>query len=89
MFIPSFNLQSLLSVSYSFNLPIRPHSRRRFCILASSANATIESGNGAVLAPTVKLEPSSYGRQYFPLAAVVGQVFSNFAFSMKLLYFGI
>nr|WGG62756.1 magnesium chelatase subunit D [Manihot esculenta] len=73
MFIPSFNLQSLLSVSYSFNLPIRPHSRRRFCILASSANATIESGNGAVLAPTVKLEPSSYGRQYFPLAAVVGQ----------------
>ncbi|KAJ9139747.1 hypothetical protein P3X46_030451 [Hevea brasiliensis] len=73
MLIPSSNLHSLLSASYSFNPPIRPHNRRRFRILASSANATIESGNGAVPAPTVKLEPSSYGRQYFPLAAVVGQ----------------
>ncbi|KAL9367878.1 hypothetical protein Peur_039077 [Populus x canadensis] len=36
---------------------------------------TLESGNGAVVAPptTEKLESSSYRRQYFPLAAVVGQ----------------
>jgi hypothetical protein len=39
---------------------------------------TLESGNGAVVATptTEKLESSSYGRQYFPLAAVVGQVYT-------------
>ena len=45
---------------------------------------TLESGNGAVVATptTEKLESSSYGRQYFPLAAVVGQVYTIIHFSL-------
>ncbi|XXG53324.1 hypothetical protein AAC387_Pa03g1430 [Persea americana] len=35
--------------------------------------ATIESTNGAVLTAPSQPESTSYGRQYFPLAAVVGQ----------------
>ncbi|PIN04699.1 Magnesium chelatase [Handroanthus impetiginosus] len=46
--------------------------------LRVEATATLDSGNGSVgLAPEKKMDESSsanpYGRQYFPLAAVVGQ----------------
>lgn len=50
---------------------------RRFRVVA--ANVTLQSGNGAVAVDatpntsTEKLDSSYYGRQYFPLAAVVGQ----------------
>ncbi|CAK9171039.1 unnamed protein product [Ilex paraguariensis] len=37
------------------------------------AIATFESGNGSVTVTSDKPESTSYGRQYFPLAAVVGQ----------------
>ncbi|KAL7232195.1 hypothetical protein ACSBR2_010257 [Camellia fascicularis] len=37
------------------------------------ATATLESSNGAVAVTPDKDETTSYGRQYFPSAAVVGQ----------------
>ncbi|KAL1201868.1 Magnesium-chelatase subunit ChlD [Cardamine amara subsp. amara] len=43
----------------------------RFTVRAS-ANATVESPNG-VAPSTSDIETASYGRQFFPLAAVVGQ----------------
>ncbi|KAJ6345332.1 hypothetical protein OIU78_008077 [Salix suchowensis] len=56
-------------------LPQKRHSHtRRFRVVA--ANVTLQSGNGAVATPntaTEKLDSTYYGRQYFPLAAVVGQ----------------
>lgn len=44
----------------------------RFTVRAS-ASATVESPNG-VAASNSEIDSSSYGRQFFPLAAVVGQV---------------
>ncbi|XP_042483188.1 magnesium-chelatase subunit ChlD, chloroplastic [Macadamia integrifolia] len=46
--------------------------RRRSPLLRPLAAVTLESGNGAMVAPK-KTDSTSYGRQYFPLAAVVGQ----------------
>ncbi|XP_075500719.1 magnesium-chelatase subunit ChlD, chloroplastic [Primulina tabacum] len=57
----------------------RPHSlRRKVRRLCVQATATLDSGNGAVaVAPLMNEEesstPTEYGRQFFPLAAVVGQ----------------
>ncbi|XP_030522427.2 magnesium-chelatase subunit ChlD, chloroplastic [Rhodamnia argentea] len=70
--IPSFNLRML---------PLAPsHKLNRFrgrapLVHASSGTATLDSGNGAVLSAEDGPEAtsSSYGRRYFPLAAVVGQ----------------
>ncbi|OVA06099.1 Magnesium chelatase [Macleaya cordata] len=67
---PSFKLHPLLSSSRPNNYHIR--LRVRSPLLRPLATATIESTNGAVVAPE-KPEKVSYGRQYFPLAAVVGQ----------------
>lgn len=39
-----------------------------------NANAAHNSGNGAILAEKPDHATPSYGRRYFPLAAVVGQV---------------
>ncbi|WCJ36844.1 Magnesium-chelatase subunit ChlD chloroplastic [Euphorbia peplus] len=61
--VPSSKLHFVLSSP-------KRHYNRRFCVRAASANVTLESTNGAVVAPD---ESSSYGRQFFPLAAVVGQ----------------
>lgn len=68
------------------HLPIRlpfpsttSYPRRRLAaatVLRPSAAADVElSGNGAVVVPRkFEEQGASYGRQYFPLAAVVGQV---------------
>ncbi|KAL3611280.1 hypothetical protein D5086_002300 [Populus alba] len=59
------------------NLP-SPHPKAGKAIHNTLTVVTVtrESGNGVVVATptTEKLESSSYGRQYFPLAAVVGQI---------------
>ncbi|KAI3967794.1 hypothetical protein MKX01_039186 [Papaver californicum] len=66
----SFKLHPFLSIpSRPINYNFRLRNRTPLCPLAT---ATIESTNGAVVAPD-KPDRSSYGRQYFPLAAVVGQ----------------
>ncbi|KAG8371010.1 hypothetical protein BUALT_Bualt13G0042600 [Buddleja alternifolia] len=64
---------------FSDSLRPRPHSlHRRSRILRVVATATLDSSNGAVgVAPAKKEDDSAsstpYGRQFFPLAAVVGQ----------------
>ncbi|XP_043691946.1 magnesium-chelatase subunit ChlD, chloroplastic isoform X2 [Telopea speciosissima] len=67
---PSFKLNP----HFTSSKPNRVHHclRGRKPLLRPLAAATLESGNGAVVAP-MKPESTSYGRQYFPLAAVVGQ----------------
>ncbi|KAI3968258.1 hypothetical protein MKX01_018561 [Papaver californicum] len=66
----SFKLHPFL---YNPSRPINYNLRlRNRTLLRPLATATIESTNGAVVAPD-KPDRSSYGRQYFPLAAVVGQ----------------
>uniref|UniRef100_A0A6N2L687 Mg-protoporphyrin IX chelatase n=1 Tax=Salix viminalis TaxID=40686 RepID=A0A6N2L687_SALVM len=62
------------SFSHAFSPKKRHSHTRRFRVVA--ANVTLQSGNGAVATPntaTEKLDSTYYGRQYFPLAAVVGQ----------------
>ncbi|KAJ6309996.1 hypothetical protein OIU76_014857 [Salix suchowensis] len=62
------------SLSHAFSPQKRHSHTRRFRVAA--ANVTLQSGNGAVATPntaTEKLDSTYYGRQYFPLAAVVGQ----------------
>ncbi|KAI3799463.1 hypothetical protein L1987_34761 [Smallanthus sonchifolius] len=61
----SFNLRS----NHSSALKIK-HNIHRFRIRAS---ATLESNNGAATVSVPASTATSYGRQYFPLAAVVGQ----------------
>ncbi|KAK3205205.1 hypothetical protein Dsin_019251 [Dipteronia sinensis] len=68
--VPSFKLYPLpfscISSSFSFKRRSRQHF---FCVRASSSsNATLDSANGAATQNS-----DSYGRQNFPLAAVVGQ----------------
>ncbi|KAK1576423.1 hypothetical protein Q3G72_013702 [Acer saccharum] len=68
--VPSFKLYPLpfsyVSSSFSFKRRSRQHF---FCVRASSSsNATLNSANGAATQNS-----DSYGRQNFPLAAVVGQ----------------
>ncbi|KAI3793679.1 hypothetical protein L1987_36299 [Smallanthus sonchifolius] len=62
----SFNLR----FNHSSALKIK-HNIHRFRIRAS---ATLESNNGAATVSVGASTATSYGRQYFPLAAVVGQV---------------
>jgi magnesium chelatase subunit D len=74
---PHSHLFPTSSFSYAFNPKKRLSHTRRFRVVA--ANVTLQSGNGAVATPntaTEKLDSSYYGRQYFPLAAVVGQVYT-------------
>ncbi|KAK3408499.1 hypothetical protein EUGRSUZ_J00729 [Eucalyptus grandis] len=74
--IPPFKLRVLpLASSLKPNRSrVRAGVRVRV-VRASSGTATLDSGNGAVLAAAdgPEADSSSYGRQYFPLAAVVGQ----------------
>lgn len=76
--VPSFKLHPLLfsSSSSSFKFKTRPKQHRFFHVRASSSNATLDSANGAVAAATANEDQDSYGRQFFPLAAVVGQVYN-------------
>jgi magnesium chelatase subunit D len=77
---PHSHLFPTSSFSYAFNPKKRLSHTRRFRVVA--ANVTLQSGNGAVAVDatpntaTEKLDSSYYGRQYFPLAAVVGQVYT-------------
>ncbi|KAG5517482.1 hypothetical protein RHGRI_038027 [Rhododendron griersonianum] len=67
--LPSFKLYPIPIPSSSFN-PKRFPNRLRVRATAT----TLESSNGAVVvAPEKEEESNPYGRQYFPLAAVVGQ----------------
>ncbi|EOA39742.1 hypothetical protein CARUB_v10008387mg [Capsella rubella] len=58
-------------------LPLTKRNRAASCrfTVRASASATVESPNGAVASTleTETEENTSYGRQFFPLAAVVGQ----------------
>jgi hypothetical protein len=77
---PHSHLFPTSSFSYAFNPKKRLSHTRRFRVV--SANVTLQSGNGAGAVDatpntaTEKLDSSYYGRQYFPLAAVVGQVYT-------------
>ena len=62
------------------------HSTTRFLRVFTTSNAAVDSSNGAVTASDSEDASSSYGRQYFPLAAVVGQV-SLFLLSLPPLYY--
>uniref|UniRef100_A0A2P2LMC4 Mg-protoporphyrin IX chelatase n=2 Tax=Rhizophora mucronata TaxID=61149 RepID=A0A2P2LMC4_RHIMU len=67
----SFKFHSLVCPLKAFR---RTGNHRPVLVLASSNATVIGSGNGAVVADSDKqLDPSSYGRKFFPLAAVVGQ----------------
>ncbi|KAJ4840790.1 hypothetical protein Tsubulata_023881 [Turnera subulata] len=61
-----------------YRKPLPHYNRRPLFVPASSSPpssaATLDPGNGAAFVTDPEmLDPSSYGRQYFPLAAVVGQ----------------
>ncbi|PQQ03303.1 magnesium-chelatase subunit ChlD chloroplastic [Prunus yedoensis var. nudiflora] len=80
--LPVFRLQHPLLLSPSSPSPSpspssfnakRFDNRRIRIRVTASATATIESGNGALVTQEKNLDSISYGRQYFPLAAVVGQ----------------
>ncbi|KAK2641217.1 hypothetical protein Ddye_022980 [Dipteronia dyeriana] len=68
--VPSFKLYPLPFSCVSSSLSFKRRSRQHFfCVRASSSsNATLDSTNGAATQNS-----DSYGRQNFPLAAVVGQ----------------
>lgn len=52
--------------------PVRQkRNRKHSSFINASSNSAVESGNGAVI--TSEKPDNTYGRQYFPLAAVVGQ----------------
>lgn len=87
--LPIFRLQHPLFLSPSSPSPSsfnakRFDSRRIRIRVTASATATIESGNGALVTQEKNLDSISYGRQYFPLAAVVGQVKSHLSFIRKM-----
>ncbi|XP_062015763.1 magnesium-chelatase subunit ChlD, chloroplastic [Rosa rugosa] len=68
----SSSSSSLLKLQHPLLLLLsqrRARIRIRIRVTASAAAAVVESSNGAVAAK----QDSSYGRQFFPLAAVVGQ----------------
>ncbi|KAH7511339.1 hypothetical protein FEM48_ZijujUnG0024700 [Ziziphus jujuba var. spinosa] len=79
--LPSFKLQHPLLFSPSFASSSSFFNSKRLHFhglhVRASANATASAdsgnGNGAVLAPEKNPDVTPYGRQYFPLAAVVGQ----------------
>ncbi|KAL3529990.1 hypothetical protein ACH5RR_009312 [Cinchona calisaya] len=70
---------NLLPIRSSPSL-ITPARRRKYFLKINAATATLDSGNGAVSVASdtnrelqQQQEEDSYGRRYFPLAAVVGQ----------------
>lgn len=83
----SFILSKSIIFPSSFR-PLLPSTKRSVCprkaaagrpsprrFIVASAAATIDSSNGAVSATEQKpIDSAEYGRQFFPLAAVVGQV---------------
>ncbi|KAF5959792.1 hypothetical protein HYC85_001001 [Camellia sinensis] len=69
VFSPSLSLSPVSSQRQIQSPPIALSPNR----LRVRATATLESNNGAVAVAPDKDETTSYGRQYFPSAAVVGQ----------------
>ncbi|XWS52570.1 hypothetical protein CRYUN_Cryun11dG0082200 [Craigia yunnanensis] len=63
------------------------HSSTRFRRVLATSNTAVDSSNGAVIASDSEDPSSSYGRQYFPLAAVVGRV-SFISFSLSFVIYG-
>lgn len=81
LLLPSFKLRNPLVFSHSIASSSLNSKRLHFHGLhvrasanASASAAAGDSGNGAVLAPDKNSDVTPYGRQFFPLAAVVGQV---------------
>ncbi|KAF3454273.1 hypothetical protein FNV43_RR04720 [Rhamnella rubrinervis] len=74
--LPSFKLQNPL---FSPSFASSSFNSKRLCFrglhVRASANtsAASDSGNGTVLTPDKNSDVTPYGRQFFPLAAVVGQ----------------
>jgi hypothetical protein len=63
------------------------HRRPSVRAVSTISNAALDSGNGAALAPEKPDHAAPYyGRQFFPLAAVVGQVQTLFL-SLKIFFF--
>jgi hypothetical protein len=94
---PTCTYISQLQSSSTFKLnplllnPRRVCTHRRPSVRAVStiSNAALDSGNGAALAPEKPDHAAPYyGRQFFPLAAVVGQVQTLFL-SLKNVFFGL
>ncbi|KAK9939548.1 hypothetical protein M0R45_016240 [Rubus argutus] len=63
LLLPAFKLRRPLLLSKGFD------GRRTRIRVTASATAVVESGNGALITE----QDNYYGRQFFPLAAVVGQ----------------
>ncbi|KAJ0976141.1 hypothetical protein J5N97_018106 [Dioscorea zingiberensis] len=72
--LPSFKPNPLLSLSKSPKIIGTIAASRPLLLRATTAvSTTIETSNGSVSTAKQNLDDGSYGRQYFPLAAVVGQ----------------
>lgn len=78
--VPSLKSYPLLFSFFSTSSSSSTRRKRIKCAVSvrASATAAVESGNGAVLTEE-KRDTSSYGRLFFPLAAVVGQVLYLFS----------
>lgn len=70
--------------------PLTQKRRRQCCLKTRAAAVNLDSGNGAVSVALEVNKPQSstgvvsYGRQYFPLAAVVGQVSSFLLYESRM-----
>ncbi|KAM6596720.1 hypothetical protein CsatA_007244 [Cannabis sativa] len=75
LLIPSLKLRHpfLFSPSFTSFLTSKHLHRHDLRVRASSATIAADPGNGAMLTQDNNSNVTSYGRQYFPLAAVVGQ----------------
>ncbi|PON97677.1 Magnesium chelatase, ATPase subunit D [Trema orientale] len=74
LLLPSLKLRHPFLFSHSFSSYLSPKRLNSHGLrVRASANVATDSGNGALLTPEKNPNVTSYGRQYFPLAAVVGQ----------------
>ncbi|PON42197.1 Magnesium chelatase, ATPase subunit D [Parasponia andersonii] len=72
--LPSLKLRHPFLFSHSFSSYLCPKRLNSHGLrVRASANVATDSGNGVLLTPEKNPNVTSYGRQYFPLAAVVGQ----------------
>ena len=89
LLLPSLKLRHPFLFSHSFTSYLSSkrlnnnHGHGLRLVRASANVATTDPGNGALLTPEKNPNVTSYGRQYFPLAAVVGQVLF-FSLSLSL-----
>lgn len=77
----------LLSFNYSKLVRRRNFHRSSSALFTIRAAATLNSENGALVSDSENPNEQDYGRKFFPLAAVVGQVrFPSFFFSHLLIF---